>query len=58
MKMLNKNKMRNGLILIALSSFMLEGCATPGTAPSWPSGNERPINKAPIMDIQNNEVKK
>lgn len=58
MKKLNKNKMRKGLVLIALSSFVLAGCATPGTAPSWPSGNERPINKAPIMDIQKNEVKK
>lgn len=54
----NKNKIRNPLtVMLTLSCLVLVGCITPKPAPSWPNGNERPINKTPTTE-KANEVKK
>lgn len=53
-----KNKMSNGLLtLLVTLSMVLVGCVTPKPAPSWPSGQERPINKAPTT-VEKNETRK
>lgn len=55
--MRSKNNARSGFLVLAITlSMVLVGCATPKPAPSWPSGQERPINKAP-SSVESKEAK-
>lgn len=48
-KLIKKNKKPiTTLAVIVLSGVLLSACAlSPKPAPSWPSGQEHPINKVP-----------